>query len=241
MLTVLSTPFALYEQRQLEVAGRHSQMLYTHLTWENLATCYKRSFHFLIWLFLYVMSCKFTSMNHACHLTNLMIFFQSVIRYFKGEKNHEYEKGGSGLIIFGIMLVFYDSLSMSVVPNPPPNETFLAVNPFLRIFGDLLTLLASFLFAFLDSKVPNPTYPPFANFLMFNFMTYVNLVMFGYFFGGSSLFSRNPLYGMFGLFTIDNFVMVFYVSIMLGIGLMITNILVNQIFSESIRAMAGIF
>jgi hypothetical protein len=28
---------------------------------------------------------------------------------------------------------------------------------------------------------------------------------------------------------------------MLGIGLMISNILINQIFSETIRAMAGIF
>lgn len=35
--------------------------------------------------------------------------------------------------------------------------------------------------------------------------------------------------------------MVFYVSIMLGIGLMLSNILINQMFSESIRAMAGIF
>jgi hypothetical protein len=63
-------------------------MLYANFTWSNLEICYKRSFCFQIWLFLYIMSFRFTSMNHACHMSNLMIFFQSVIRYFKGEKNH---------------------------------------------------------------------------------------------------------------------------------------------------------
>lgn len=61
-------------------------------------------------------------------------------------------------------------------------------------------------------------------------MNYINLVTFGYFFGASE-FTSNPLTGLFGLFTINNFVMVFYVSIMLGIGLMLSNILVNQMFS----------
>lgn len=65
-------------------------------------------------------------------------------------------------------------------------------------------------------------------------------MIFGYFFGGSEI-SANYLYGLFGLFTIQNFVMVFYVSIMLGIGLMLSNILIDQIFSETIRAIAGIF
>lgn len=160
-----------------------------------------------------------------------MIFFQSVIRLRKGDKNHEYEKGGSGLILFGIALVFYDSLSMTMVEHPPSNQAFLGIYPLMRIVGDLMALLASFLFAYLDSRVPSATFPPFANFMMFNITTYLNLVTFGYFCGGSVLFSRNPLYGLFGLFTLDNFVMVFYVSIMLGIGLMVTNILINQIFS----------
>lgn len=88
MLTVLSVPFALYEHRQLVAAGRQSQFLYSQLTWQNLIICYKRSFHFVIWFFLFVMSCKLTSMNHALHMANLMTFFQSVIRYSKGEKNH---------------------------------------------------------------------------------------------------------------------------------------------------------
>lgn len=110
--------------------------------------------------------------------------------------------GGCGLILFGLLLVFYDSLSMPVIDDPPPDQTFLAHHPLFRIIGDLMSMLGSFLFAYLNAQVPNTTFPPFGNFLVFNFMKYINLVVFGYFFGGSELFSRNPLYGLFGLFTV---------------------------------------
>jgi hypothetical protein len=129
---------------------------------------------------------------------------------------------------------------MPYVADPLNNQLFLGVHPLLRILGDLMTILASFVLAYLNKAVPEPTFEPFAKFSVYTIVTYLNLVTFGYFFGASE-FSRNHLYGLFGLFTIDNFVMVFYVSIMLGIGLMISNILINQIFSETIRAMAGIF
>jgi len=59
------------------------------------------------------------------------------------------------------------------------------------------------------------------------------MVTLGYFFGGSE-FSFNIRFGVFGLFTHHNFVSVTYIAIMLGLYLMLTYILVSQIFTETI-------
>ena len=121
MLTVLALPFTLFEERRLKNQNSAASRLLNNLTWQNLSRLYKRSLHFMLWLFLYVLACQFTSLNHACHLTNLMTFFLSLIRLFNGGKNHEYERGGTGLILFGIALIFYDSLTMPYVENHPSN------------------------------------------------------------------------------------------------------------------------
>jgi hypothetical protein len=47
--------------------------------------------------------------------------------------------------------------------------------------------------------------------------------------------------GVFGLFTRENFVSVFYVSIMLGLNLIISSLLVDEIFSKFIRNVASCF
>ena len=58
---------------------------------------------------------------------------------------------------------------------------------------------------------------------------------------GLNEFSFDPYKGIFGLFTSLNFVSIFYVSIMLGLNLIIANVLVNQIFSVFIRNIASCF
>ena len=68
----------------------------------------------------------------------------------------------------------------------------------------------------------------------------INLVVFGYYFGGNE-FSFDPKYGVFGLFTSANFVSVFYVSVILGLNLIIANVLVNQIFSAFFINVASCF
>jgi len=75
---------------------------------------------------------------------------------------------------------------------------------------------------------------------MYNIGISFNLISLGYFFGGSEI-SFNEYYGVFGLFTGYNFVSIFYVAIMLGINLMLSNILVNQIFSPFIIKMSSSF
>lgn len=53
--------------------------------------------------------------------------------------------------------------------------------------------------------------------------------------------SFDPNTGVFGLFTIDNFVSIFYVSVFLGMGMLITNIFVTQIFSAYMIGFANVF
>ena len=45
---------------------------------------------------------------------------------------------------------------------------------------------------------------------------------------------------MFGLFTIDNFVRIFYVSILLGLGFLVSNIFTQIIFPVAIISITGI-
>ena len=78
-----------------------------------------------------------------------------------------------------------------------------------------------------------PEMPRFTYLYLYNAFLTFNLVTFGYFFGGSE-FSFNTKFGVFGLFTYENFASVFYVSIMLGLYLMIVNILTSQIFNDVI-------
>ena len=68
----------------------------------------------------------------------------------------------------------------------------------------------------------------------------MNSITFGYFFGGSS-FSFDSKYGIFGLFTYENFVGIMYVSILLGIWMIIVNILIDQIFTLVIIDIASTF
>ena len=72
--------------------------------------------------------------------------------------------------------------------------------------------------------------PRFTYLYVYNVFLVLNLITFGYFFGGNE-FSFNIKYGVFGLYTYANFVNVFYVSVLLGLTLMLSNILINQIFS----------
>lgn len=81
--------------------------------------------------------------------------------------------------------------------------------------------------------------PPLQTSLVYNAFIALILSAFGYFCGGSEI-SFHPLYGMFGLFTIENFVRIFYVSILLGLGFLFTNIFTYIIFPVAIMSIAGI-
>lgn len=108
------------------------------------------------------------------------------------------------------------------------------------IFGDGLALIGSFASYYLDRYYSPPKMPQFTFLFIFNIFLTFNLVTFGYFFGGSE-FSFNTKYGVFGLFTYERFVSVFYVSIMLGLTLIMTNIIVVQVFSDLIISITARF
>ena len=133
----------------------------------------------------------------------------------------------------GVLLVMSDSV---LIPQnlSPSAEHYQRMEPWKRlILGDGLGLFASFVSVYLDQHFTIPEMPRFTYLYLYNLFLSFNLVTCGYFFGGSE-FSFNTKFGIFGLFTYENFVGVFYVSVMLGFYLMIVNILISQIFNDVI-------
>lgn len=94
------------------------------------------------------------------------------------------------------------------------------------LLGDCLAVFGSLASYYLDFYYVAPVMPRFTYLFIYNIFLTFNLITFGYFFGGSE-FSFNTKFGVFGLYTYTNFVSVFYVSIMLGMMLIMTNILVR--------------
>jgi hypothetical protein len=108
------------------------------------------------------------------------------------------------------------------------------------VFGDLLAFCGSIIDVLLGEQYQVPSAPRFLNLMLYNICISFNLISLGYFFGGSEM-SFNEYYGVFGLFSGENFVGIFYVAIMLGVNLMLSNILLNQIFSGFIIKIASSF
>jgi hypothetical protein len=82
--------------------------------------------------------------------------------------------------------------------------------------------------------------PRFTYLFIYNIFLCFNLITAGYFFGGSE-FTNHIKFGVFGLYTYDNFVSVFYVSVMLGLYLILSNIMIAQIFNSVIINVASVF
>lgn len=108
------------------------------------------------------------------------------------------------------------------------------------VFGDFLAIFASFVAVYLDQNYQVPDMPKFTYMFFYNLFLCVNSIAFGYFFGGS-VFNFNPNFGVFGLFTYENFVNIFYVSVLLGLWMVIANILIAQIFNTVIIDIASTF
>ena len=138
----------------------------------------------------------------------------------------------------GVLMMLWDSVFQ------PVSETaavrFLKICWWKRLCGDLLAYAGCLALMKLESKYELPKGPRFSVLMLYNMCVAINLVVFGYYFGGNE-FSFDPKYGVFGLFTSANFVDIFYVSVMLGLNLIIANVLVNQIFSVFIRNIASCF
>ncbi len=143
------------------------------------------------------------------------------------------------LAFIGLSMIFWDSFDLPQMENIE-NQRYLSHSPAVRILGDTIAIVGSIITAFLDEIYQLPKTPRFSNFVIYNVFITINLITFGYFFGGNQ-FSFNPKNGVFGLFTQQNFVNVFYVSIMLGLNLIIANILLDKIFSQLIRNIASCF
>ena len=131
----------------------------------------------------------------------------------------------------GIFLVCTDSVTLPIIHDPTQTRKYLATDPWKRLLiGDFLALIASVCSVYLDQNMKVPGMPRFTYIFFYNLFNAFNLITFGFFFGGTE-FSFNAQYGIFGIFTYENFVQVCYVAITIGFLMMMLHILVAQIFN----------
>lgn len=241
IVTACAYPFMLHEQRNLANDNVSKWGLKYILRNElYVKVIYMRSMNYAVWVWCQVMASKYTSNNHAVNMVHQLTIMPFLLRVFGKKDIHQFEIGGSLLVALGLLLVFADSLLLPFVLNPSPNEKYLGVNPLLRVMGDFLGLTGAMLRTYMSEQTPSIQTPPFTTFFLYNLFLSINFMSFGYFFGASEL-SFNPNTGIFGLFTIENFVSIFYVSVFLGMGMLITNIFVTQIFSDYMIGFANVF
>ncbi len=196
--------------------------------------------HFAIWFGLLIYACKFTSMNHALCLSCLKFFLVALIKMKNKEKMHQFEIAGVLLTFIGIVLVCTDSITLPIIIDHQTRK-YLRMTPWKRfVLGDGFALLSSLSSVFLDFNMKAPGMPRFTHTLLYQLFCGLNLVTLGYFFGGT-VFNFQTQYGIFGLLTYKNFVEVLYVGITIGFFLVISHILVAQLFNELVINIASNF
>jgi hypothetical protein len=135
------------------------------------------------------------------------------------------------LTFIGIILVCTDSITLPIIIDHQTRK-YLRTPPWKRlVIGDGFAIMASICSVYFDQNIKVPGMPRFTYMFFYNLFNAFNLITFGYFFGGTE-FSFHPTYGIFGIFTYENFVHMFYVGTILGFFIMMSHILAGQIFNE---------
>jgi hypothetical protein len=234
-IAVLTTPFVAYEYRKIRELGGN---LFSVITPSYLKSNYLAAIHFCIEVFFIIQAVNFTSMTHAVMLVGLKFFILSLSKFWRKKIPHEFEKAGMILVVLGIILMLADSI-FNYNYDTQPNSFISPVN-YLRVTGDLFSVVGSAACAYLNETYTIPDDPKFLSLFFQNLFISFNFICFGYYFGGSEL-SFNEYNGVFGLFDAANFVTIFYVGIMLGFNLMITSVMLEQIYSLFILDIANSF
>jgi hypothetical protein len=180
-------------------------------------------------------------MNHALCLSSLRFFLIALIKLKNGQQVHEFEVAGCILTFIGIVLVCTDSLTLPIIIDPHQTRRYLKTPQWKRfVIGDGCALISSICSVYLDQNMKVPGMPRFTYMFFYNLFNAINLITFGYFFGGTD-FNFHSQYGIFGMFTYKNFVEVFYIGIIMGFLMMMVHILVAQIFNELVINIATCF
>lgn len=137
-------------------------------------------------------------------------------------------------------MVCTDSVTLPIIIDHQTRR-YLRTAPWKRfVLGDGFALAASISSVYLDQNIKVPGMPRFTYMFFYNLFCAFNLITFGYFFGGTD-FNFHTQYGIFGMFTYKNFVEVLNVGILIGFFLMMSHILVGQIFNELVINIASNF
>ena len=97
--------------------------------------------------------------------------------------------------------------------------------------------------SFISKNNPDPKsyMPPYLSMLITHFFVCVNMSLSAFFFNGAT-FDMHPNFGVFAIFSQQHFTGFLYMSIILGLGLFLSSVMIARIFDEKlIPALVMIF
>lgn len=83
------------------------------------------------------------------------------------------------------------------------------------------------------NRDPKSYLPSNLSVLISNIFVSINMSLSGYFFNGAT-FDMDPVYGIFSIFSEKHFTGFLYMSIILGLGLFLSSVMITKIFDEKL-------
>lgn len=249
MQSLIMIPFAMYERRMGNEEVRSKYSISYVLRPENFRRLYFASFAQSFWFTTILFSFDWTYISHALVLGALSNFFLSVSRALNGLENHSYEKGGQALVLLGVLFIVGDSVALHPAEMPDShyhdyvNSKYLTRDWYHRVAGDLACFVVSYItsrFAVLNQDLKN-YYPSFLSMSLWFMLNFFNMGISAFFLSGTHFMSIDNFWGFFGLFSQEHLASFMYMSIILMAGMLISSLLIKDLFPNVIPAIAGVF
>jgi hypothetical protein len=166
-----------------------------------------------------------------------------------GEVNHSYEKGGQALVLLGVAFIIADAWTLNPAEMPPShfnefiNPTYLYTEWYHRVAGDIVAFATSYvsaIFTVYNSQLKN-YYPSFLSMSLWFMLNFFNMGISAFFLSGTYFMSIDNFWGFFGLFSQEHLASFMYMSIILMAGMLISSLLIKDLFPNVISAIAGVF
>ncbi|EAR82510.1 drug/metabolite transporter (DMT) superfamily protein (macronuclear) [Tetrahymena thermophila SB210] len=246
--TFMMIPFLLYERRNIPEDKKYQYEFSYIFKLENIKKVFMVAFTNSIWFTMVLFAFEWNFISHALVLSGLSQLFFSIHRRLNKEENHDYEYGGQAMVIFGVFCILADTLTYNSKEAPPSTKNYSNTYVYFRepwqrlIIGNLTSILVSFLM-FKMSKhqaESRQIYPQFLSMTLVFLFTSINMTMSSYFFAGNYLFN-DEFWGWLGIFNSEEFSGFLIMTIILGMGNFITNVLINKLFEPIVPATISLF
>ncbi|KAL4479184.1 hypothetical protein ABPG72_009014 [Tetrahymena utriculariae] len=246
--TFMMIPFLLYEKRNIPEDKKYQYEFSYIFKLDHIKKVFMVAFTNSIWFTMVLFAFEWNFISHALVLSGLSQFFFSIHRLVNKEENHNYESGGQAMVIFGVLCILADTLTYDPKEAPSSTKNYSNSYVYFRqpwqrlIIGNLTSILVSFLM-FRMSKhqaESRQIYPQFLSMTLVFLFTSINMTMSSYFFAGNYLFN-DQFWGWLGIFNSEEFSGFLFMTIILGMGNFITNVLINKLFEPIVPATISLF